>query len=296
MNVKNRPAHSSGILLLAFSLTVASAAAQERTGAYFGFDLGVFFPQSIDTKGNDTDVVKTECDGFLYPASINTAECEGRGVDWTNRFDMDTGALAGLTVGYMMDSFRFELEYLYRAGDGETSSLGIVGSSRDGEFVIDDEQLSGFESHHLFASMYYDFLNGSKFTPYVGVGVGWAKTEVDYEGLLVRNSPDVFRNNPSLTSKLNAAGTVTRGETKLDDDGFGYQILVGADYWFAEHLSLGIKFRYAEFDGIDDERHDWDILRGHDSAIAPGGDRVRYGIESNDLRFWGASLNLKHRF
>ena len=284
------------VLPLALGVAAAPAVSQERDGFYFGIDLGAFFPRDVSTDGNDTDVRETRCDGFLFPANSADPACAAVGVSWTNRFNMDTGALGGLTVGYMMDSFRFEFEYLYRTGGGETAPLGIVENRGAGEFVVADEKFDDFEAHHLLANVYYDFLNGSKFTPYLGFGIGWARNQVDYEGIFVRNSPEVFRNDPDLRAIEAAAGTVTRGREKFSDGGFGYQILVGVDYWLADHLSLGMKLRYAEFDEISDGRHEWELLRGHESAVGPGGDRVSYEIDSDDLRFWGMSLNLKYEF
>ncbi len=292
--MKNGFAGVRVILLFALGLTAASAVSQERNGAYWGLDLGVFFPQSIASDTNTDDVASTSCDGFLFDNSAPA--CARRGVDFMNRFDMETGVLGGATVGYMMDHFRFELEYLYRTGGGDTSSLGIINNRGAGEFVVADESLDDFESHHLFANMYYDFLNSSRFTPYFGIGIGWTKTQVDYQGLFIRNSAEVFRSTPGLRDVEAAAGTVSRSEEELDDDGFGYQLLVGADYWIAEHLSLGMKIRYAEFDGISDGRHEWDLLRSHESALEPGGDRVTLDVDTDDIRFWGASLNLKYQF
>ena len=99
-----------------------------------------------------------------------------------------------------------------------------------------------------------------------------------------------------MQGKQAAAGTVSRGSETFEDSSFGYPFLIGVDYWLVEHFSLGMKLRYAEFDRIKDDRHEWDLLRSHESTVAPGGDSVTYEIESNDLRFWGASLNLKYRF
>ena len=280
--------------MLALVGAAATATAQDRTGAYFGLELGAFFPSDIRTDGSDTDFRDISCDAHLYPSNTCGSNPE-RGTTWVNRFDTGTGALAGLTLGYMLDHFRFEFEYLYRNGGDDTSPIAAV-TDRAGEFRVLDESFDNLEAHHLFANVYYDFLGFSRFTPYLGVGVGWARTEVDYEGLFIRNPSDVFNADPALQDKAAAAGTITRGSQNFEETSFGYQLLVGVDYWLIDHLSLGMKPRYAEFDHIRDGHHEWDLLRSHASTTAPGGDPITYQIESNDIRFWGASLNLKYRF
>ena len=296
--MKNSPVFHRTALLLALSLMVMPGSAQERSGAYLGLDLGVFFPNDINTMGSNTDVKQTRCDGFLFKEyrNANQDACTEVGVNWGNRFNMDAGVLSGLNVGYLMDNFRFELEYLYRSGGGDTSPLGGVESRGTREFLVAEQSLDDFESHHLLANVYYDFLNGSKFTPYAGFGIGWAKTEVDYTGVFIRNTASEFAKDLELRNIEAAAGTVSKAKDELSDDGFGYQFLVGVDYWLTDHLLLGFKARYAEFDSLGDRRREWDLLRSHDSAVAPGGDRVTYEIDSNDLRFWGMSLNLKYQF
>ena len=37
-------------------------------------------------------------------------------------------------------------------------------------------------SHNFFANLYYDYRSDSKFTPYVGVGVGFSRVSLDYFG------------------------------------------------------------------------------------------------------------------
>ena len=65
-SMKNSPVSHRTALLLALSLMVMPGSAQERSGAYLGLDLGVFFPNDINTMGSNTDVKQTRCDGFLF--------------------------------------------------------------------------------------------------------------------------------------------------------------------------------------------------------------------------------------
>ena len=45
------------------------------------------------------------------------------------------------------------------------------------------ERLNSITSHNLFANLYYDFANTSRFTPYIGIGGGVGVTEADWEQL-----------------------------------------------------------------------------------------------------------------
>ena len=43
------------------------------------------------------------------------------------------------------------------------------------------------------------------------------------------------------------AGTTTIGRAKLSDTLFGYQVLAGVDYQVSDPVSIGLKFRWADF-------------------------------------------------
>ena len=63
-------------------------------------------------------------------------------------------------------------------------------------------------------------------------------------------------------------------------------------------MSIGLKFRWADF-GEFEGGDEWDQLRSHGSAnMRPeaGSPRVRYTALTNDIQFWGVSLNMKYQF
>ena len=43
-----------------------------------------------------------------------------------------------------------------------------------------EEWVGDHHAHQVFANAYYDFANDSRWTPYVGAGVGWAVTKLSY--------------------------------------------------------------------------------------------------------------------
>ena len=91
------------------------------------------------------------------------------------------------------------------------------------------------------------------------------------------------------------AGTTTYGRAKLSDTLFGYQVIAGVDYQVSEPVSIGLKFRWADFGEFEDGR-EWDKLRSHPSSNRRPGDPVRYIMSTDDIQFWGVSLNMKYQF
>ena len=57
-----------------------------------------------------------------------------------------------------------------------------------------------------------------------------------------------------------------------------------------------MKARYVDFLNDFKDGDSWDSLRSHASTVGPSGDEVRYKIKTDDLGFWGVSLNLKYFF
>ena len=57
-------------------------------------------------------------------------------------------------------------------------------------------------SHNFFANLYYDYRSDSKFTPYVGFGVGFARVSLDYFGRFKRRRDPEERSRHLLMLRI----------------------------------------------------------------------------------------------
>ena len=110
---------------------------------------------------------------------------------------------------------------------------------------------SSISSHNLFANLYYDFANTSRFTPYIGIGGGLGITDMEYGSVWARNlDADRIPTGAGLPNadeiRQNLAGTVSAGSSSvtLSDTLWGFQLLFGVDYALTDAMSLGLKGRY----------------------------------------------------
>ncbi len=301
------------MLLLLFPCRALAA-----DGWYMGMDLGFAKAPGIDVAGTDNDVATT-CDGYFVPG---VSECNPPPTAWSNDLDGGTGIMAGASLGYRRGNFRVEGEYFYRTTTHDTRSNNSVGDAEtqrkdQQELEIAESGVDDVLSHNFFANLYYDFNTDSRFTPYVGVGVGVAQVSLDYFSRWKRNDDPRFIStfpaeksaayknaSPMQKQMMNAdnpmnrqlAGTTTIANKKLTDTLFGYQILAGVDYRVSDPVSIGLKFRWADFGEFESEGHEWDQLRSHESARGPDRARVLYKVMTDDIQFWGLSLNMKYAF
>ena len=100
-------------------------------------------------------------------------------------------------------------------------------------------------------------------------------------------------NAADLNNRL--AGLLTNDEATMSDTLFGYQALAGVDYQVSEPLTIGLKFRYAMFGEFEDES-EYTRLRSHASVAGNPPRPVTYYIRTDDIQFWGVSLNMKYQF
>ena len=81
----------------------------------------------------------------------------------------------------------------------------------------------------------------------------------------------------------------------MTDTLLGFQALAGVDYQVSEPLTIGLKFRYAMFGEFEDDS-EYTRLRGHASVAGNSLKPVSYYIRTDDIEFWGVSLNMKYQF
>ena len=306
-------------VLVVMGLVFSSGPVWAKDGFYIGGELGIAVAPGLDVEAWDTDVA-TQCDKFINDdgsgdylvTPVSTCGQSNRDdFAWLQQFDGGSGILAGAAIGYRMGSFRVEGEYLYRnttydeLDEGE-AIRGNFQQGKDKELRIVEGGVDDVLSHNFFANLYYDYRSDSKFTPYLGVGVGFSRVSLDFYNRWARHyEPDkipTFDNTEGTQDQKDMlherlAGTTTIGRAKLSDTLFGYQVLAGVDYQVSDPVSIGLKFRWADF-GEFEGGDEWDQLRSHDSAVGPeaGSPRVRYTALTNDIQFWGVSLNMKYQF
>ncbi len=304
------------------------------SGFYVSGEVGANFASGLNTTGTSNDRASV-CDEYINPryGEVETSDevdsggkpyrtynCtgpnRGSGSRWQNEFDGATGILAGAAAGYKfsqqnpnspLGGFRVELEYFFRQANYDQTSeiLTESGESRDkirDEIVRTTDRIGSLTSHNLFGNLYYDFINTSRFTPYIGIGGGVGFTEMEYGGLWARNpDPDRIRTGVGLPNadeiRRNLAGTVSAAQTTIRDTLYGFQILFGVDYAITEATSLGLKGRWVNFSSFRDDRVDWELLRSHPLTLRrDGSEPVWSRFKTDDVEFFGLSVNLKYHF
>ena len=262
--------------------------------------------------------------GKPYSEYNCTGSDRGAGGRWENDFDRATGILAGAAIGYSFSGqapnqswggLRVELEYLYRQSkyDQTADIFGGAGTQQDklaDEIVQATDRIGSMTSHNLFGNLFYDFSNTSRFTPYIGVGGGVGFTDMEYGSVWARNEDSMNADGTYKIStgedlpnydeiRRNLAKTVSVGQATLSDVLLGFQVLFGVDYAVTEATSLGLKGRWVRFGSFSDD-FIWYPLRSHEPYLRKPGasDRepVSGRLKTDDVEFFGVSVNLKYRF
>lgn len=143
----------------------------------------------------------------------------------TTTLNYDSGAIAGLALGYVYGGspWRSELEFAYRTGDASDFSGG-AGSGGD------------LASTSLMINGYYQFATRSAWQPYVGAGLGVA-TEIDFD-----------IEGGSAAAEYSDSGV------------FAAQIMAGARYAVSDRVSFYGELRYFTAGSPDLERDGGQVL------------------------------------
>ena len=297
-------------VLVVMGLVLSSGQVWAKDGFYLGMDLGVAVAPEMDVKNGglddwaEDDPGASRCDVTINPDRVHGEDCLDAPGPWdvAESFDGGSGILAGLSVGYRLGNFRAEGEYFYRNTNHDSTANSFpAGTAPGGGYEVIEDHVDDVLSHNFFANLYYDYHSDSKFTPYVGIGIGLAKVSVDYRTLWQRSSNlgdiDVFPKTTPQGEALNQkfVNLLTYDQAKMSDTLFGYQVLAGVDYQVSDPVSIGLKFRYADFGEFEAESA-YTKLRGHESVAGNPPVPVTYYIRTDDIQFWGVSLNMKYQF
>ncbi len=223
------PRHIFTLSGAAIALAAIPSAAM-ADGPYVGVSGGIALPEDSSNSGEFEAEVPATPDFGSIPAETELA--------WDTEFD--NGFALGGQVGYAFDNgFRVELEGAYSEYDVDThSNLTVGGAVLDGVDsavltrgaadaanplvgdVLADGQGS-VSNFGLFGNVFYDLQTGSGFSPYVGAGIGYQWTDVDYSPSGVAVADD-------------------------DDGGVAYQLMAGASYAVTDGVELFGQYTYRD--------------------------------------------------
>ena len=181
------------LLLIAAMFFSLSTFAYSAPGLYVGGNLGL-------ASLNDSDVSAPN-----YSASVTT----------------DMGASLSGVVGYAFENnFRIEGELVSQANEFDQSKESGSNYSLTGDVT----------SLAIMANGYYDFNNKSRFTPFIGAGIGFANVSVN---------------------DLHYVGYSDDANIDDDDTVFAYQLSAGVGFEITERITLDLKYRYFETEDLD---------------------------------------------
>jgi opacity protein-like surface antigen len=188
--------------------------------------LAIFVGFSVSTSFADLYI-----SGNIGSVILNDADIDNDGDDGELAFD--SGILATFAVGTAIGSAgRVEAEIGYRQNDLDKMEFDDKGS-----FSLEDG--GDVTATFLMGNGYYDFKNGSHFTPFIGGGLGFANVEYDLDSM----------------------------DGKEDDNVMAYQLILGVGFAATEQLSIDLQYRYfatadPEIDGSDVEYQTHNIMLG----------------------------------
>lgn len=208
----------------------------------------------------------------LYVSIFGGANFDVGSTEFTNGTtivdtEFDTGFAVGGAVGYKWNNFnlgaftpRTEIEVSYF--DNGVDTIDFSGNGVGQEIVNDNSDISGVG---VFANLFFDVDTGTKFTPYVGggVGVGFLDLDISYNG-----------------PNLNLDDT---------DTAFGWHIGGGAKIELTESASFFVDARYQQFVNVDS-------LRRIGAAPVGGGAGPGGGDFEDDLASVLVRAGLTYRF
>jgi OmpA-OmpF porin, OOP family len=141
---------------------------------------------------------------WMLNSSFNsTLNVGGFSNSFTTNASWNTGFVLGGSVGYDFVGPRIEVEGVYRENTGNLSLGGIAGNAG-----------ANFNQVAIMGNIFYDFLAGSRFVPYIGAGAGVA-----------------FLNAGALGSTVQSTQ-------------FAYQGIIGAGYNLDQTFRINLEGRY----------------------------------------------------
>ena len=301
------PGRVAALVLLAVSacLSAGDAVAQWYVGVALGGNAsrGVV----VESRSNDRASV---CDEYINPRALAAPGCtmpdRGTGDGWLAPFDSGAGFSAEAEVGFRLSS-RLRLAVAYARNvtefDQTVSSTDATGADFDkisNELSIGEETLGSATSDEVLLVVYRDWPNGTRWTPYVGVGGAVSRTRKDFSWLWARSADPAHiaagLGQPNAEEiRRNLAGTVSAGRRTIRDVMVGYVLVAGIDRELSDRVSVGMKVQWKCFEAFESDGYAGDLLRSHPPNLRlDGSEPVSAWSRTNDTGRFSALLTVRY--
>lgn len=237
-------------LFIAAALFAPSAFAMEIT-PYVG--LGIV-ADSANTSAKRVKFDASKLDYSDLENSFGNAFVPNAG----GNMDFDMAFAGEITAGVKIDNFRAELEVAIRSASEDdydiySGKLPMPGMPGIGQLDVPTEIENSISVRHnsYLANFFYDFDFGTKWTPYVGAGVGFgvyrqkATVEIDIdEDLLMAELGQI---PPALLLPMISQFEQFEREMEVANDTlyrFEWQVSAGVAYNFNENWALDLGYRF----------------------------------------------------
>lgn len=294
-------------LAAALLLAVGSDATAQRL--YVGFEEGG--PRARTANSSQTFLNHpTRCDRLLYPEGLTPPDDAACGAGEaataiTNSFDVGTGFGYGSTVGLSFGAIRVELDFRMRGHGRDTRPIKVadgneaLNGKRAEWATAPSETLSDVRADEGFLNLYYDYENRTRWTPYVGAGMGLARMEAHYAASFVRKpEPEYlaieFVPDWPEEAKRAAAGTANLLNAEMSGWTPGLQFIAGLDMNLGE-LIVGVKVRWGRFRELTTTA-EYDLIRSHAPVQADGVTPFSVDIDLGGLGYREVALVMKYYF
>ena len=289
----------------AFFLCSAAGAAPLYLGVSLG---GNISPDvTVMSRGNDRASI---CDEYINPRALAVPGCSdpdrGAGDGWRAPFDRAGGFSAEAELGFRLSS-RYRLAGLYSYTrtdfDQTVSSTDATGADFDkisNELATGEETLGAVRSHEFFLVGLRDWPNRSRWTPYLGAGLGISWVRKDFSWLWARSADprDITTGSGQPNAgeiRSNLAGTVSSGRAVLRDAVAGYVLMAGVDRALSDSLSVGFKVQWKHSGAFDSDAYQGDLLRSHAPNLRlDGSEPVSAWSGTRDTARWSALITLRY--
>lgn len=125
-------------------------------------------------------------------------------------------------------------------GELELNWNDAAGDDNDFDFTIKNTATHNFKTetktYGVMANLYYDIYTGTKFTPFVGGGIGWSHAKV------------------SSTARGELMGDAFEIGDSASDDNFAWNVGAGIAYNLNENIVLDIAYRYTDMGSVSGDK------------------------------------------